>query len=96
MFAEKRLREIEAAQQLLVLESDVHRQVIGLEVVTLRNRFAWLGSAGQFLPRSGNWLVPGAVIAGLLAARGWRSIGRWLPVALPLFRILRTMLAKRG
>ena len=73
----------------MVSQSDLHRQVIALEVVRLGSRLGWVAAVGGFVTRSGTWLLPGALVGGLVAAFGWRKLGRWIPPAINVIRLIR-------
>lgn len=86
MFAKQQLNELAARRQLLLLEADLHRSVIGLERESLRARFASLNEARERVAAGGPWLVAGGAVAGLLAVRHWRKLARWIPTALTALR----------
>ena len=92
MSRRQRLSELEEARQLLVLQGDLHRALIRLEVRTLRERFTRLAAVKRTHPL----LFAGTALAGLLAARRWRSVLRWAPVVVPTYRWLGRLLKRRG
>jgi hypothetical protein len=87
MFDRKRLNELEAAQNLLVLQSDLQRAHFGLELASLHEALPWAGrSPISFL---GSPLVVAAGVAGLLLSmRKFRSALKWMPMALTAWRMV--------
>lgn len=89
MSSKERLKQLEHAQELVVLESDIHRRLIGVEFAALRSRSGWLTSAAGAVPRTRRWWMPAAVVAGVLVARNWGKALRWLPLAFSGYRFVR-------
>ena len=87
MFTGAELKRLEEARQLLMLQAEVHRQLIRLEVATCR---APLGSlrqtAGTWL-LGRPWLLVAAVAGGILAVRNC-GVCRWILTAFGLFQWL--------
>jgi len=69
----------------LILEADLHRALLRAEAARARARWGWLNVAGG-KGRPGPWLLAGAAVAGLLAARLGRKALNWLPTALAAWR----------
>lgn len=102
MFDDQRLRELEAAQDLLAVQSEAQRRLIRLEWDSLREESPWIGmlrraaggrtavSSAQTAGRS-PWVVASAALAGLVAVRKWRTVIRWLPTAISLWRWSRRL-----
>ena len=91
MFGEERLAEIEQQVEELVLQSELHRQMLILEATTWRQRLAWVDSARQSVSGARWWLLPVAAIGGLVAARKWRIVLRWIPTGLSIWKWVRTL-----
>ncbi len=73
------MNELAERRKLLLMETELHRSLIGLERVRLQARLAALNNARARVATGGPWLVAGGAIAGLFAVRHWRTLGRWLP-----------------
>lgn len=86
MAAPRRVNELTARKELIVAESDLHRQVVRLERARWQQRGA---AAREFAGRHRWWLLGGAVIGGAVLARRWRALAGLLPVALAAMRALR-------
>jgi len=82
------------ATRLLVLQGDLHRSLLRFESDALRERFAGLARAREKRVSPGPLLFAGTVLAGLLAARRWRTLLRWAPTAVAACRWLRRLTTK--
>jgi len=91
MFGDERLAEIERQQDELLLQSDLHRQMLALEAASWALRFALVDSASQTVSGDRWWLLPVAAIGGVLAMRKWRSLVKWAPAALSVWKWARTL-----
>ena len=91
MLAQKELNDLAERRRLLVVEADLHRNLIALEVQNLRAKIEWLGQAREQFSLGKPWLAAGGVAAGLLAVRHWRKVIRWVPVAMTAFRWIRKL-----
>ena len=91
MFGDERLAEIEQQQEALVLQSDLHRQMLALETAAWAQRFAWVDAARQNVTGARWWLLPVAAIGGLFAARKWRTLIKWVPTGLSIWKWVRTL-----
>lgn len=89
MSAKRQLDNLAGRKRLLIAEADLNRRLIGAECAHLRSRLGWLKDAGRQLSASGPWLAAGGALAGLLAARRWRKVARWIPTALAGWRWFR-------
>jgi hypothetical protein len=91
MFPEARLKEIEQAKRLVVLQSDIHRGLIGLETTSLRACLPDLGAARARLAASPPLMVATAVVAGMFAVRYWRKLAKHAPALFTLWRWWRSL-----
>jgi hypothetical protein len=91
MFGDERIAEIERRQEDLVLQADIHRQMLVLEATGWAQRFAWVNSTRQAVSGARWWLLPVAAIGGVLAVRKWRTLIKWLPTALSVWKWTRTL-----
>ncbi len=89
----QRLKELENTERLLIMQADVHRNLLRLESAALRDRLkrsvlgqGWLGS--------NPWLALGALAGGFLAFRRWRDSARWVPVVVTVWRWVRAWFHK--
>jgi hypothetical protein len=89
MFAKGQLNELAEHKRLLLLEADLHRNLIGLECEKLRAQLAPLNEMRERVVASSPWLVAGSAVAGLLAMRHWRKLIRWAPLAMSAVRWLK-------
>ena len=86
MLYRERLRELEETQRLLVAQSDLRRHLVREEITRLREQACRV--------TTNPWLLLGAAAGGFFAFRRWRSLSRWLPPALGVWRWLRGWLRK--
>lgn len=91
MLAQKELNDLAERRRLLVVEADLHRNLIALEVENIRAKIEWLGRAREHVSSGKPWLAAGGVVAGLLAVRHWRKVIRWAPAAMSAFRWVRKL-----
>ncbi len=91
MSAKERLNELAGRRKLLLLEGDLHRNLISLEREKLRARLAGLKDVRGRIAAGGPWLVAGGAVAGLLAVRRWPKVVKWIPAALTAVRLARSL-----
>ncbi len=89
MAAKEEMTALAGRKRLLLLESGVHRDLIALECEGLRAQWAPLENLRASVSRLNPWWLAGGAAAGLLAARRWGGLLRWLPTALAAWRWLR-------
>ncbi len=94
MSAGQRLKDLEDAKRLLVLQSELHRRLLRLEFDSLRDRFAGVAAVGGKFSAHQPLLWVGAGLAAVLAVRRGRTLLRWLPTAVAAHRWLGRLLAK--
>ena len=80
-----KLSELTERRKLLLIEADLHRNLIMMEVENLRAHVADLESARQRVT-SNPWMLAGGTIAGVFAFRHLRQLARWAPVAITAFQ----------
>ena len=85
------LNQLAQRKRLLLAQSELQRRLLALECARLRTRLAPLESVEENLGRLRPWLLAAGAAAGLLAARRWRRLLRWLPAALAVWRWWRRM-----
>ncbi|MBI5384512.1 MAG: hypothetical protein HZA90_07460 [Verrucomicrobia bacterium] len=88
------MKELDQAKRLVVLQADLHRHLLQLEAVALRERLAGLGAARATLKSPRPLLVAAGVVAGLLALRKGRALARWMRTAFTAWRWLRRFTAE--
>jgi len=88
-----RLNELAEHRKLLLLEADLHRNLIALEVEKLRDAVTDLDSHRQQITSS-PWLLAGSTITGLFALRHWRQVARWAPAAITVFQWVKSVIKK--
>lgn len=89
MAASQRLNELAERKRLLLLEADLHRNLLGLECTALRARVAGLTDIRKQLAARSPLVLGGSAIAGWVAVRHWRKAIRWLPQAVSLWRMFK-------
>ena len=94
MLARRRLSELAEAKRLVVLQADLHRNLLRLETDTLRERLAGLTGTRDKLWSGRPVWVAGAVLAGVLAVSRWRALLRWAPAVVTAYRWFRRFAAK--
>jgi hypothetical protein len=90
MFAEPRLKELEDAKRLVLLQAEIHRGLLRLECQTLFDRFGRLSSAGVGAAASPPLVIAGTAVAGVLAVRYWRTLLKHAPAVLAAWRWWRS------
>lgn len=80
------MAHLAARKRQLVAQADLHRQLIRLEQLQWRARV----EAPAFAVGRQGWLLGGAILGGLLLARKWRGLARWLPTLVAVGRILKS------
>lgn len=90
MSARKSLNELAERRRMLVLESDLHRNLIALDCQNLRARLTGWSAARERMKAGGPWLAAGGAVAGVLAIRHWRKLARWIPTALIAVRWVKS------
>jgi hypothetical protein len=89
------MNDLAERKRLLLLEADLHRNLISLECAQVRDRVKSLTSLGGLskhlssLAPTNPWVIGGTAIVGALAARHWGKAIKWLPAAFSLWRLLR-------
>lgn len=90
MFPSTRLKELAQRKQLLLLQSDLHRELITVERHVLHAR---LQAATDSVKSNRWWLIGGALGAGWMTFRSGGKLTRWLPLALTAWRLMKKMRA---
>lgn len=90
----RQLNELAERRRLLVMEADLHRNLIGLERASLRAQLADLRLAREGVTANKPLLLVGGVLAGWLAVRHAHKLARWLPTALTAWRWLQSLKGK--
>ena len=88
MSAKRRLTELAERKRLLVLQADLHRALLQAEALSLRVR---LNPVRAGVRVASPWLLGAGAVAGLLAARRWRRVLRWVPARPAAWRWLRRL-----
>jgi hypothetical protein len=94
MFAQRQMNELAERRRLLVMEADLHRNLISLERESLHARIAALREARERVTSSKPLLLAGSAVAGLVAMRHWRKLARWIPAALTALRVAQSLKSK--
>ena len=80
------LRELAEKKRLLVLQADLHRQIIGIERLRVHQRFANTRSRFQ----SNRWLLLGLLgTAGWLSTRKLGALVKIVPIAMTVWRMVQ-------
>ncbi len=91
MFAFRKVNRLAERKRLLVLQADLHRQLLAFERNQLRQD---VGDARDRLHANRWWLIGGTVAAGWLFTRKLPAFARWLPALMPAWRLVRGYLAR--
>lgn len=83
------MNELAERRRLLVMEADLHRSLIRWEFAGFADRFVHLQTARARLSANSPLLIAGGAVAGLLTVRHWRTMKRWMSVALVALRWIR-------
>jgi len=86
MPAPETLTPLEERKRLIMLQSDLHRSLLQAELVGLQTQLGRLGEAREKVRAAGPWLGVAAAVAGVFAARNWRSLAGWAPTAIAAWR----------
>jgi len=89
MFAQARLKELAEARRLLVMQSDIHRGLIRLEIASWTGSLDGLDSVRAKIAGHPRLASLGAVLSGLLLMRYRRALVRWTFLGLMSWRLLR-------
>jgi len=89
MFAETELEQLEETKQLLVAQADLHRNLLCMEAARWGEKLDHLQAVQQSFTSYRGIILAVTAGAGLLAAKRGRSLFRWVPVALGLWRSVR-------
>ena len=73
--ASSQLNELGVRKRLLIAQADLHRELLSLE--SARISASGFG-ASAFVDRNRWWLLGGAIVVGVVAARRWRGLAAWL------------------
>ncbi|HNT15727.1 MAG TPA: hypothetical protein PKO21_12855 [Verrucomicrobiota bacterium] len=85
-----RLTRLAEQRQLLLLEAELHRNLITLEAEKWRTALSELSATRTRVTHS-PWMLAGGAVAGLVTWRYWRNLKRWAPAALSAWRWVRSM-----
>lgn len=85
------MKELIQRKHLLVLQADMHRQMLTLERQHLRQG---VGEARDRLQTGRWWLIGGGLLVGWLFTRKLPGFTRWLPLAMPAWRLARGFLLR--
>ncbi len=94
MVYDQEMTDLEETRRLLVLQADMRRATLQLELTSLRERLGWLGGARQTAKASRSWLIGAAAVLGFLAMRYRGGVARWLPAILAAWRVGRHFLKR--
>ncbi|PTX98591.1 hypothetical protein [Opitutus sp. ER46] len=84
------MNELAARKQLLIAESDLHRQMLATSTAQLRQGWSSVSGLAGGLGGGSRWLLLGGLaLGGFLAVRHWRSLLRWAPSVLGAWRMFR-------
>lgn len=86
MPAATRLSDLATRKRLLVAQADLHRVGVGVARTSLSGSCS---AAQGFVGRHRWWLLGGAVVAGVVLARRWRSLAAALPTVVSVWRAFR-------
>lgn len=89
MPAQGTLTELQERKRLVLLQADLHRALLRAEVATARARWSWVMDMRETVRDARPWWAVGAAVVGFLAAWRGRSLTRWIPAALAVWRALR-------
>jgi hypothetical protein len=88
MLPSTRLKELAQRKQLLLMQSDLHRELIAVEALHVRSR---LDATAESVKTNRWWLIGGALGASWLFSRSSGKFTRWLPLAAAGWRIVHKM-----
>lgn len=89
MPAPRPVTELQERKRLLVLQADLHRALVQAECANVRGRLEWLRPARDKARTASPWIAVGAAAIGVLAARRFGQVTRWIPAALAAWRWLQ-------
>jgi hypothetical protein len=90
MFPSTRLKELAQRKQLVLLQSDLHRELITVERHHLQAR---LQATTDSVKSNRWWLIGGALGTGWLMRRSAGKLTRWLPLAATAWSFIKKMRA---
>lgn len=83
------LNDLAERKRLLLLEGELHRNLIGAECARLRGRIQNLQYLRKRFSFAEPLLLGGSALTGLLAVRNWRKVIRWAPQAWSVWRLFK-------
>ncbi len=89
MFAEAELKQLEETKKLLVVQADIHRSILNMELATWSAQVERLQAARQTFTAYRGLILAAAAAAGLFAAKRGGSLLRMIPIALSVWRAAR-------
>ena len=92
MFSGSKLKELEEAKQLLIAQAELHRSMLRMEAAGWTSRLARIQGVRDSLMSYKGIIMTVAAGAGLIAATRGRSVFRWIPTALSMWRSVRGIL----
>lgn len=96
MPAKEQLNDLAERRRLLLLEADLHRNVIRLECENIRKRVSALASIGERMKAGSPWVMAGSAVASIFALRHWRKVVKWTPAALGALRWIKSLKRRRS
>ena len=85
------VNELAERKRLLVLQAELHRQIIEIERFRLQQRFDFARDRFQ---SNRWWMLGGLAVAGWLTTRRFGSLLKLLPVAMTAWRMVQKMTAR--
>jgi hypothetical protein len=95
MFTRQELERLAETKRLLVAQGEVHRSVLRLEAARWGDRIAQVRAIQQSLSAYRGIIMAAVAGAGLLLGTRGRSIFRWIPLGISLWRNLRKLWAEK-
>ncbi len=94
MSTDSELNRLQEERRALMLDAEIYRRVLQQELNSWTARFQQASAIQQTFRASRPLFISAALLGGLFAARNWRRIARWAPMAFSVWRWFKRLTGK--
>lgn len=95
MLYSERLKELEQEKAALVTQAELQRSILMVQLAGISKRVTWMQQIQGAWTQNRALLFPVAALAGFLAIRKGRTLFRWVPQILTVWRFVKPWLSRR-